>query len=117
MTNHQIPMTNKAPMTQSQLVIGALVIWWSLGLGHFAAADADLKEYDSKYYTIYTDLPEAGVHEASIRMTTVAEAYSLRTRDFAGAIDRKMPFYLYKNPEDYWKTGAPKTSAGFFNGE
>lgn len=77
----------------------------------------ELVEYESTYYTIHTDLPEAGVREAMIRMTKVAEEYTARTSDFSGAIRRRMPFYLYKNPEDYWATGAPKTSAGYFNGD
>lgn len=77
---------------------------------------ADLTTYETPYYTIYTDLPQTDVREAAMRMTRMAEEYANRTRDFAGAIDKRMPVYLYSNPDDFYATGAPKTAAGYYNG-
>ncbi len=73
--------------------------------------------YETRYYVIHTDLQSDDAREAGIRMTKMAEEYYARTRDFSGAIRKRMPFFLYKNADDFYATGAPKTSAGYFNGE
>jgi hypothetical protein len=80
-------------------------------------AGQDLPTYQTRYYVIHTDLNDDAVREASIRMTKMAEEYANRTRGFSGAIRSRLPFYLYGNPEDYYATGAPKQSAGVFNGQ
>lgn len=77
----------------------------------------ELKEYETTYYTIHTDLPEEAVREASTRMTRMVEEYMDRTRDFSGQLRGRMPFYLYKDADAYYATGAPKSSAGYFNGQ
>jgi hypothetical protein len=77
----------------------------------------DLPSYTTPYYTIFTDVDKDHLREADIRMTKMAEEYFNRTREFSGAINQRMPFYLYANPEDYYATGAPRQSAGYFDGE
>jgi hypothetical protein len=76
----------------------------------------ELPTYPTRYYIIHTDLDRDGVREAVMRMTHMAEEYRRRTSDFAGTIDRRMDFYLFKNHDDCLATGAPKGSAGYFDG-
>src|SRR5262245_11386770 len=75
-------------------------------------ANAQLKQYDSPYYVIHTDLTGDDVKEASVRMTRMAEEYYNRTRDFSGQINSRLPFKLFKNRKDYIAAGAPAGSAG-----
>ena len=72
--------------------------------------------YQTRYYVIHTDLQGDALREATIRMTKMAEEYAARTKDFSGAIHTRLPFWLFKNPEDYYATGAPRESSGVFNG-
>ncbi|MBI5723479.1 MAG: hypothetical protein HZA50_05935 [Planctomycetes bacterium] len=62
---------------------------------------AKLKAYESKYYTIYSDLPEETVREAIMRLNTAAEEYAVRTKGFAGALQSKAPVYLFSSYADY----------------
>jgi hypothetical protein len=78
------------------------------------ARAGDLVLYETKYYNIYTDIDPEEEKEAAIRMTKMAEEYHARTRDFAGQIQEKLPFYLYKSPEDFYRAGGLKGSAGVF---
>lgn len=80
-------------------------------------AEVELPKFESKYYIIYTDLNDDGRREAEIRMTRMADEYYMRTSDFSGAINRKLPFYLYSKKEDYVASGGPEVSNGFFDGE
>jgi hypothetical protein len=80
------------------------------------ARGGELRTYDTRYYTLHTDLAPDQARYVGLRMTCMAEEYAQRTRDFAGAIKQRMPFYLYTNPEDFYATGAPRTSGGYFNG-
>ena len=73
-----------------------------------------LKQYPSKYYVVYSDLDADVVREASARMTAMAEEYHRRTRGFAGVIRSRLPFYLFSDPEDYYKAGGIKGSAGVY---
>src|SRR3954470_5336054 len=76
---------------------------------------ADLRVYETKYYSIHTDLSEDDARECAIRMTKMAEEYHDRTRDFAGAIRSRLPFYLYRNQVDYLIAGGIDGSAGYFS--
>jgi hypothetical protein len=73
-----------------------------------------MKQYDSPYYTIYTDLEPERVQEAILRMTRMAEEYHERTKEFSGAIRQKFPFFLFMKREDYYAAGAPPGSGGVF---
>src|SRR5262245_7004299 len=80
------------------------------------ARAADLRTYETRYYTLHTDLDPEQARYVVLRMTCMSEEYAQRTRDFSGAIRQRMPFYLYSDPNDFYATGAPRTSGGFFNG-
>jgi len=78
-------------------------------------ASQRLKRYPGRYYIIYSDLDANAVREASARMSAMAEEYHRRTKDFAGAIRTRLPFYLFSKPEDYYDAGATKGSAGVYH--
>jgi hypothetical protein len=81
-----------------------------------AAHGGELRKYETRYYTLHTDLQPDQARYVGLRMTAMAEEYAQRTRDFSGAVRQRMPFYLYNDPEDYYATGAPTSSGGYFNG-
>jgi hypothetical protein len=88
--------------------IGALLICTA------TTGAAELRDYDTPYYTMHTDLDLDGAREAAVRLTRMAEAYHDRTRDFAGVIDHKFPFYLYRREGDYIAAGGREGTAGVF---
>lgn len=102
---------------RAEVVWQLLVVLLFLCSAATLRADVELPKFESKYYIIYTDLNEEGRREAEMRMTRMAEEYYKRTSDFAGVINRKLPFYLYSKKEDYLAGGAPEGSAGFFDGD
>ena len=73
-----------------------------------------MKLYQTKYYDIYTDIDADEEKEAAVRMTKMAEEYHVRTRDFAGQIREKLPFYLYRSAEDFHREGGLVGSSGVF---
>lgn len=82
-----------------------------------AQAQPQLKQYPAQIYTIYTDVDEETAREACVRMTAMANEYHERTKDYAGEIKKKLPFYLFSKAEDYYKAGGLAGSAGIFNGQ
>lgn len=76
-----------------------------------------LKRYETRYYTIFTDLDADAVREATLRITHMAEEYQRRTRGFAGEIRERLPFYLFNKAQDYVAAGAPAGTAGVFMGD
>ena len=80
-------------------------------------AAAKLTRYTTKYYILHTDLDKDMTREAVVRITAMGQEYHNRTRSFAGRINTRFPFYLYKNREDYLRhPGIVKGSAGMFTG-
>ncbi len=77
-------------------------------------ARADLKRYDGKYYTVYTDLDAESAREAVLRMTRMAEEYHARTAGFSGQITTRFPFYLYTSSADYLAAGGLPDTSGVF---
>ena len=71
-------------------------------------------KYEIRYYVIHSDLDANAVREAAVRMNTMAEEYHRRTKGFAGTIRKKLPFYLFKEPDDYAAAGGLEGSAGVF---
>lgn len=88
-----------------------------LGLSRPAVAGGKLRAYKTKYYTIYSDLPAERVAEAKLRIERMAEAYYQRTKGFAGRITKRLPFYLFSDPADYYAAGGVRGSAGLFDGK
>src|SRR5687768_1378550 len=77
---------------------------------------AGMRKYETRYYVLHTDLETDRAREAAIRMTKMAEEYARRKSDFGGTVRTKLPFYLFADAEDYYATGAPRESAGRFDG-
>lgn len=100
-------------MKQRALLVSLL---WALALCGPAIAAPALKTYSTQYYIMHTDLDTDDTKEAIIRMTRMAEEYHNRTSEFSGAIREKLPFFLFKNGEDYYEAGGLPGSAGVFTG-
>ncbi|HYO11020.1 MAG TPA: DUF1570 domain-containing protein [Tepidisphaeraceae bacterium] len=75
----------------------------------------ELPRYEGRHYVIHTDLAGDELREAELRMARMAEEYHRRTRGFAGQVNQKLPFYLFRRKEDYLAAGGMEGSAGFFN--
>jgi hypothetical protein len=78
-------------------------------------AATQLQTYQTPYYVISTDLSGDPLKEAVLRMTKMAEEYHARTRQFAGAINQKLPFFLFTREQDYYDAGGQPGSAGQFS--
>ncbi len=78
------------------------------------AVASRLKVYNTPHYVIHSDIAEADLREADLRMTRMFEEYRARTAGFAGQPMGQFPFYLFKNPNDYYASGAIKDSDGVF---
>jgi len=100
-------------------LLAAIVLSWALVLapvnGASETTPPGLKSYPGRYYTIYTDLDANAAREAEARMTAMAEEYHRRTRGFAGAIRKRLPFYLFRKAEDYYQAGGTPGSAGIYH--
>lgn len=75
-----------------------------------------LPKYESRYYTVYTDLPPDAAREAALRMTKMAEEYQARTAGFSGSIKGRMPFFLHADRAGYLANGGQESTAGYFDG-
>jgi hypothetical protein len=75
-----------------------------------------MREYDTRYYRVFTDVDDLQVREACLRITRMAEEYHNRTSDFAGQITQRLPFYLFKNSAEYFAAGALPKTDGMFDG-
>ncbi len=76
--------------------------------------NARLRTFETPHYIIHTDLPDADIREADLRTTRMFEEYQRRTAGFSGQVTTKFPFYLFKNPADYYAAGAIPESDGVF---
>lgn len=76
-----------------------------------------MKVYPSRYYIIHSDLDRDDVKEAIIRMNKMAEEYHQRTLGFSGEVRDRLPFYLFRNKDDYYASGGLPGSAGVFRGK
>lgn len=82
-----------------------------------AAQPAHMKRHETAYYTLFTDLGPDATREAGVRLTAMAEMYNQRTKGFAGQITRKLPFYLFSNPQDYRAFGGMPNTQGVYDGD
>ena len=96
-----------------------IVLAWCVGftLAVPSLADAQLKRYDTKYYVIHSDLDQDTVREAALRITKMVEVYADRCRSFTGKISTRLPFYLFRHPQDYYAAGGMPGSTGVFTGD
>ncbi|HLL88714.1 MAG TPA: DUF1570 domain-containing protein [Tepidisphaeraceae bacterium] len=82
-----------------------------------AEGAAKLRRIETPYYVLHTDVDDATAREAALRVTTMAEEYYERTREFSGTIRERLPFYLFRRPTDYYAAGGAPESDGVFDGE
>ena len=75
---------------------------------------AKLRTVNTPHYIIHTDVDEDMAREAAIRMTHMFEEYQRRTAGFSGEINGQLPFYFFRNAEDYYAAGGPPGSGGVF---
>lgn len=80
-------------------------------------AQQGLRQRETRYYVIHSDLPADVLREAELRVDLMAAEYAARTRGFAGAVNRKFPFYLFSEAGDYYNAGGLPGSAGVFDGK
>lgn len=75
---------------------------------------AGLKTFQTPYYALHTDLPPEAAQEAALRISRMAEEYHARTRGFAGTVNERLPFYLFRDPRDYYAAGGLRGTGGVF---
>lgn len=76
-----------------------------------------MKAVEGKYHVLIHDLPPEQETEVLLRLQSMVDEYFLRTQDFSGRLDRKLPFYLFRNLEDYYREGGVRGSSGVFTGD
>ena len=103
----------RSAATVSGRVLQCWVIFLITSLGAVARA-AELRTYDTPYYTIRTDLDAADAAEASMRMTRIFEEYQHKTFGSPGEIHEKFRCFLYRSREDYEAAGGPPKSTGVY---
>src|SRR5258705_5217260 len=101
MDHHRTSSKMKSGGTDILLCFLSLCLFLILLSSPAVDAEPILKQYESKYYLIHTDLPPLEAREAQVRMTRMADEYLLRTAGFSGQIKERLPFYLYQNRADY----------------
>jgi hypothetical protein len=107
--------TNRASVHPSLRYCAALI---PLALAATALADPPrLQSYQTRYYTLHTDLDAAGAREATLRITLMAEEFHRRTKGFATNVRHRLPFCLFRNAADYHAAGGPPGTAGVFTGD
>lgn len=77
----------------------------------------DMKRVEGQFHLLIHDLSDLEGAEVITRMEAMVREYQKRTRDFAGRIQGKMPFILFRNENDYHAAGGMEGTAGVFNGE
>ncbi len=97
--------------------LGAAVLLGLLWAAWPACAQPDLQTIDTRYYVLHTDLDPDGIREVVQRITLMAEEYHERTRGFSGAVNRRLPMYVFRRMEDYVLAGGLPGSAGVFTGD
>lgn len=94
-----------------------ILICLLLSVVSIARGEPELTTIETKYYVIHTDIAPQDRLEVELRVTRMAEEYHNRTRDFAGEIKEKLPFYLFQHMRDYRDAGGMPGSAGVYTGE
>ena len=75
---------------------------------------APARTVQTPYYVLHTDLTDEEGRETDLRMTRMFEEYLRVCAGFAGKVDKKFDFYLFRTEADYRAYGGPPKSAGVF---
>jgi len=78
------------------------------------AAGGQLRQYETPYYIIHSDMDSETVQEAIIRTSVMAADYVRLFSGFAGQINRKWEMYLFARHRDYIDAGGIEGSSGIF---
>src|SRR6266542_4312325 len=95
----------------------ALILSLILSVTLAMAARGELKQFDAKYWTIYTDLPADDAREAVLRLSVLAGTYREMMHAMLPPPRGKLPFYLYADEAEYRNAGGSKGTAGAFTGD
>jgi hypothetical protein len=77
-------------------------LWSSAVLGQ---AKGGIRDYDSPYYTLRSDVDPNEAHEFLVRMTVAVEAYHETTKAFGGDLRSKLKAFLYTREKDFIDSG------------
>jgi hypothetical protein len=81
------------------------------------ATAADLHTYETRYYTLQTDLAPEPARAIIQHITLMAEEYNRRTSGMGKRVDRRLPVYVVQNPLTYHALGGEPGTAGLFTGD
>ncbi len=70
-----------------------------------SASAAEVKTYDSKYYSIKSDTDPLLVREATLRMTYMVDEYNSRFKDFTGVFNHKFNLRLCRDADSFRAAG------------
>lgn len=101
-----VALGQRAPAQQQKSTVGKAVDGSPLPTA--------VKTFETKYYTMYTDLVADEAQEATLRMTRMAEEYYERTKSFSGKMNQRLPFYLFRDRNDYYAAGGIQGSGGVY---
>jgi len=73
-----------------------------------------MRDFDTPYYKLSTNVDDATAREADLRMTRMFEEYRRRLSDFSVAPRLKLPFYLFEDEPEYYAAGGMPGTAGVF---
>lgn len=74
----------------------------------------ELQRYETRYHTLYTDLPPDRAREATLRVTAMVEEYIDRTAGFRGELRGRLPFYLIADRARYNQLSGNPHSGGMY---
>jgi hypothetical protein len=106
-----------ATVRNIRLAVSLIVLAGLSGLAPSGTAQTGrLRKYETKYYTLYSDLDIETVREAALRLTRMADDYRQRTRGL-GTIRTRLPFWLFARQIDYLAAGSMPGSGGQYSGD
>lgn len=91
--------------------LAAACAWWCA-----TASAQPMRMFNTAYYSLKTNVSDADARETSLRITAMFEEYQHRTRGFAGTVNRKMPFELHREYQDYLNSSSAPGTAGIYDG-
>ncbi|MCL2640369.1 MAG: DUF1570 domain-containing protein [Phycisphaerales bacterium] len=91
-----------------------LLVLATFAIAQNPSARSPMRDFDTPYYKLSTNVDVATAREADLRMTRMFEEYRRRLSDFSVAPRLKLPFYLFADEPEYYAAGGMPGSAGVF---
>ncbi|MGD8451601.1 MAG: DUF1570 domain-containing protein [Phycisphaerae bacterium] len=98
------------------VLLAAMATLVSVQLGT-PSAQAQLRTYETKYYSLHTDTDTERAQELVSRLTLMAEEYHNRTSGFSRTIRDRLPVYVFRDVSNYYAHGGMPNTAGVFMGD